>query len=112
MVLWGYVAFTSFDLLYALMGFLPEKKKKKTNMATASSFLFNNCLPIPSLLVVLKSLSKAIEGTDAVWNKVKKNRRMPRSFPKYCGTSGERSEGMPPSQRSTKLIVMNGFPSS
>ena len=50
------------DLLYALMGFLPEK----TNMATASPSSSTNCLPIPSLLVVLKSLSKAIEGTDAV----------------------------------------------
>lgn len=69
-VFWGYITFTAFDLLYALAGFLPEKK---------SSWKLILFLPLQRIVyrfllywVVLRSLLKAIEGSGALWNKVKR----------------------------------------
>ena len=89
---------------YALKGFLPEK----TNMATASSSflqrIVHRFLSIGSAQKFIQSHRRNRCSLETKW----KEQRMPRSFPKYWWPPVKGVKECLP-QRSTKLIVMNGF---
>lgn len=68
-VLGAYLMFTAFDFVYAASGFINEKGKLHLLIFLPLQRLFYRQI---MYVIIIKSIIKAIEGTGALWNKVRR----------------------------------------